>query len=139
MAKNNWELFLVLSKLNAKMTRKMDGSLWWIWWNDFMVLYYLDTSINKKMRRIDLADKIGLTASWVTRLLLPMEKVWMVKKEVNKNDARVSLVSITKWWKKYLDEAIINLNMMTEDIVDEDVEKDVKKIKKTLKLLYKNL
>ena len=48
------------------------------------------------MRRIDLAERIGLSASGVTRLVNPMEKNHLVEKEINPRDARVSLVHLSK-------------------------------------------
>lgn len=47
------------------------------------------------MRRIDLADSVGLSPSAVTRLLAPMEKPGLVEKEANPRDARVSLVKLS--------------------------------------------
>lgn len=103
-----------------------------------MVLYYLDNSFDKTMRRIDLAEKIWLTASGITRLLLPMEKIGLVKKQTNENDARVSLVSITDSGKLYLDDAIDRLNYITDEIIEWDLKKEIKKIDSNLKSLYKN-
>ena len=47
------------------------------------------------MRWIDLAEKTGMSASGITRLLNPMEKLNIVEKEQNARDARVSLVKLT--------------------------------------------
>jgi len=60
-----------------------------------MVMFHLSESTNKKLRRIDLAEKIGLSASGVTRLLNPMQKIGLVNKEESARDARVSLVKLT--------------------------------------------
>ena len=48
------------------------------------------------MRRIDLAESVGLSASGVTRLVNPMEKNHLVQKKSNPRDARVSLVELSE-------------------------------------------
>jgi DNA-binding MarR family transcriptional regulator len=74
---------------------------------EFMVMHYLNSASNETMRRIDLAESIGLSASGVTRLLMPMQKIGLVQKEANPRDARVSLVKLTKTGKKiYADSAV---------------------------------
>lgn len=57
------------------------------------------------MRRIDLAEKVGLSASGVTRMLLPMEKIGLICKEEGARDARVSLVRLSDAGLRVLAEA----------------------------------
>lgn len=132
------EFLLNLSKLNSKIYRKLDASLWWIWFNDFIVLYYLNQAIDKKLRRIDLAEKVGLTASWVTRLLLPMEKIWLVSKEVNQFDARVSYVVLAKWWETKLEEAMERINFVLAEIMPNSLKSELEKTTSLLIDFYKN-
>lgn len=132
------EFLLNLSKLNSKIYRKLDASLWWIWFNDFIVLYYLNQAIDKKLRRIDLAEKVGLTASGVTRLLLPMEKIWLVSKEVNQFDARVSYVVLAKWWETKLEEAMERINFVLAEIMPNSLKSELEKTTTLLIDFYKN-
>ena len=132
------EFLLNLSKLNSKIYRKLDASLWGIWFNDFIVLYYLNLAIDKKLRRIDLAEKVGLTASWVTRLLLPMEKIWLVSKEVNQFDARVSYVVLAKWWETKLEEAMERINFVLAEIMPNSLKNELEKTTTLLIDFYKN-
>jgi DNA-binding MarR family transcriptional regulator len=71
-----------------------------------------------RLRRIDLADTIGLTASGITRLLLPMEKVGLVRREAHDGDARVSYVAITPGGVARLSEAIERAELYCSDIID---------------------
>lgn len=48
-------------------------------------------------------------------MLLPMEKIGLVEKKVNPNDARVSLVSLASGGKKQLDEALIRIQEELDD------------------------
>ena len=132
------EFLLNLSKLNSKIYRKLDSSLWGIWFNDFIVLYYLNQAMDKKLRRIDLAEKVGLTASWVTRLLLPMEKIWLVSKEVNQFDARVSYVVLAKWWETKLEEAMDRINFVLAEIMPNSLKSELEKTTTLLIDFYKN-
>ena len=132
------EFLLNLSKLNSKIYRKLDSSLWGIWFNDFIVLYYLNQSMDKKLRRIDLAEKVWLTASGVTRLLLPMEKIWLVSKEVNQFDARVSYVVLAKWWETKLEEAMDRINFVLAEIMPNSLKSELEKTTTLLIDFYKN-
>ena len=71
-----------------------------------MILHYLSQAEGERMRRIDLAERIGLTASGVTRLLLPMEKIGLVRREPSEHDARVSNVSLAPGGKRLLEERL---------------------------------
>lgn len=114
------DFFINLAKIQAVMYRRFDSSLWWLSFNEFIILYYLDQAIDNKMRRIDLADKVWLTASWITRILLPMEKIWLITKEINESDARVSLVMIAPGWKSKLDDAIDRAEYLSSQLINKD-------------------
>lgn len=99
MANNSaaMQLIISLNVLQTQMLKKVDQqlSVHGISFTEFTVMHHLNNAPNYSMRRIDLADSVGLTASGVTRLLLPMEKINLVEKEVNPRDARVSLVKLS--------------------------------------------
>lgn len=109
------QFFFNLSKAYAIANRRFDNSLGGLGFNELIILYHLDQAENKRLRRIDLAEKIGLTASGVTRILLPMEKVGYVKKEMNKEDARVSLVLLAPGGKCRLEEAKERMQFLIEE------------------------
>ncbi len=102
------KFFLNLATVQAAMSRKFDGRLGSLGLTEFLLLFHLAYAPEGKMRRIDLAEKIGLTASGVTKLLAPMEKIGLVKREANAADARVSFVAIAKGGKQALEHAMEN-------------------------------
>lgn len=112
-------LFLInLNKIQSVISRKFDSlSVHGLNFNDFVILYILYNSSENKMRRIDLAEKTGLTASGVTRLLNPLEKIGLVSREANERDARVSYVVITETGKKIFEEAKTTAENITKDIL----------------------
>ena len=91
------EYIFAHSLLHTRLMRKIDQrlSLHGISFTEYAILRHLAESPDQSMRRIDLAEAIGITASGVTRLLSPMEKIKLVAKEKNDRDARVSLVKLT--------------------------------------------
>jgi DNA-binding MarR family transcriptional regulator len=122
-ANDNLNFVLELSKINAALTRRFDAGLGGLGFNEFAILYHLNQTQDGHMRRIDLAEKIGLTASGVTRLLLPMEKIGLVKKETDKYDARVSLVILAPSGKRRLTESFERAEYLAEESVPADVQK----------------
>jgi DNA-binding MarR family transcriptional regulator len=120
---------LNLAKFQTVVSRRFDGRLGGgIGFNDFMILFYLSQAEDEKMRRIDLADKIGLTASGVTRLLAPMEKIGLIQREANTQDARVSYVMLAPGGKNLLVDRIEKAEMLTEEIIPETKIKKVEQL-----------
>lgn len=130
------DFIINIAKFYTVISKTFDASLWGLWFNDFIVLYYLDNTLDKKLRRIDLANKVGLTASWITRLLLPMEKIWLIKKEANILDARVSLVFITPAWKTKLDEAMERFEVILNEKIDDSNIWNIKNFDKLIQDIW---
>lgn len=104
---------LSLVRLNAILSRKGFLSLGF---SDFVILHHLVQAPEEKMRRIDLAECVGLTASGITRMLLPMEKIGLVMREVHPTDARVSFVVLAKGGKRLYEESLESVEMLAEKI-----------------------
>jgi len=83
--------------LTTKINKLIDGelSIHGISFTEYLIMHHLDASVLKTMRRIELAEAVGISASGVTRLLAPMEKTGIVQKEINPRDARQSLVKLS--------------------------------------------
>lgn len=92
------DLFISLSLLNTRIFKQIDFqlSVHGISFTEFMILRQLSLSVNQTMPRIELARSLGISASGVTRLLAPMEKLKLVDKEKNPRDARMSLVKLSR-------------------------------------------
>ena len=129
-------LCLQIPLLQSRISKPIDNilSLHGIGFTEFQVMYKLSQAHDLTLRRIELANAIGLSASGVTRLLLPMEKNRLVTKERNARDARVSLVKLTKTGNKILQDALLSYSEITESLVH---GLDKKEISKLLKLIIK--
>ena len=89
---------LRLARANAVLVRRFDnalGSQHGISFSDFQMLNHLARAPGGKLRRVDLADRVALTASGITRTLLPLEKIGLVTRESDPRDARVGFAVVT--------------------------------------------
>ncbi|MEH6443814.1 MAG: MarR family winged helix-turn-helix transcriptional regulator [Oceanospirillaceae bacterium] len=115
--------------INSIISKKLDASLGavhGIGFTEYMILFHLNNSHNKSMRRIDLANNIGLTASGITRLVSPMEKIGLVMKERNLRDARVSLVKLTAAGEVIFGDATLSMKQTSQRLLDGVSEESLK-------------
>ena len=89
---------LRLARAQAVLVRRLDntlGNLHGISFSDFQLLYHLNRAPGARLRRVDVAERLALTASGVTRALLPLEKIGLVSRQPDPRDARVGYAAIT--------------------------------------------
>ncbi len=89
---STFDFCLRLARAHAVLIRRFDsalGSIHGLRFSDFQLLYHLGRAPGRRLRRIDLAERLGLTASGVTRSLLPLEKIGLVTRQSDPRDARV--------------------------------------------------
>jgi len=84
------------------------------------------------MRRIDLAEKMGLTASGITRLLAPMEKRGWVERKAHERDARVSYVAVTRVGKETFDNALPTAERTANELLPSLTKKNFETIMRVL-------
>jgi DNA-binding MarR family transcriptional regulator len=100
-----WVRFL---RAHAALTRELSSrleALHELTLSDFDVLVQLYYAEGRRMRRIDLARSVLLTASGITRLLDGLERGGFVAKERCESDARVTYAVLTEVGVKKLEEA----------------------------------
>src|SRR5699024_1061063 len=124
------KFFLNLTMIQAVNARRYDARLstHGIGLNNFMILFHLGEAPDEKLRRIDLAEKIGLTASGVTRMLKTMEKIGLVQREKDPRDARVSNVKLAPGGKRVLKDAMASAERTSDELfrfVDDEKLKEL--------------
>ena len=92
---DSWVSFLrahaaITRELSAQLQREHGLTL-----NDYEVLLHLSHAEGGRLRRVDLAERVLLTASGITRLLEGLERAGFVCKETCASDARVSYAKLT--------------------------------------------
>ena len=100
-----WVRFL---RAHAALTRELSSRLEAVHeltLSDFDVLVQLYYAEGRRMRRIDLARSVLLTASGITRLLDGLESAGLVGKERCASDARVAYAVLTNAGVKKIEDA----------------------------------
>ncbi len=127
------KLIALHTRIQRQLARPLSGH--GISLTEFLVLRQLHQAPDKKLRRIDLAEQVGLSASGVTRLLNPMQKVGLVSKEEVARDARVSLVTLTSAGENVFKDASTSFNHVALSIMEPIASKDQSNLHKIADLL----
>jgi DNA-binding MarR family transcriptional regulator len=97
-ATTNVEAWVALLRAHASLTRELSAELQQehgLTINDYEVLLHLSRADGNRLRRVDLAERVLLTASGITRLLDGLERGGLVCRETCPGDARVSYAKLT--------------------------------------------
>lgn len=109
------KLWTKTTAINRSLDARL-GSIHGIGFTEFMALHHLYASPELKMRRTDLAKALCRSASAVTKMLNPMEKIGLVTKETNPRDLRSSMVKLTAVGLKKFQQASNTLNQMSGEV-----------------------
>lgn len=85
--------------------------------SDFAALYHLADAPGHRLRRVDLARKLALTPSGVTRLLAPLERRGLVGREQDGSDARATYAVLTRSGRALAKDAAVTANTLAETIL----------------------
>lgn len=112
------DLCLRLARAYATLIRRFDsglGSHHGISFGDYQVLAHLSRAPGGRLRRVDLAERLGLTASGVTRTLLPLEKIGLVAREPDPRDARVGYAVVTPTGQELMNNATDVVDLISRE------------------------
>ena len=73
--------------------------------NEFFFLMHLHSAPLHRLPRNELAKRLHVNASTVTRMAAPMEKIGLIDRQADERDARLSFVALTRAGRKKLTEA----------------------------------
>ncbi len=107
-ASGGLEAWVRLLRAHAWATRTLSADLFaehGLTINDYEALLRLSRAEDGRMRRVDLADQLLLTASGVTRLLDGLEKAGFVERATCASDRRVVYAVLTDTGRTKLEEA----------------------------------
>ena len=117
MLPENVALALGLSRVDAWLRKRIEPSLPGIGYTDFVILAELDSVVGGRLRPVDLASRLLLTPSGVTRALIPLAKIGLVERSSHERDARASYVSITEAGRAKLDEAMDDVDRIIGETI----------------------
>jgi DNA-binding MarR family transcriptional regulator len=92
--------------------------------SDFAALHHLQDAPGGKLRRVDLAQRLALTPSAVTRLLGPLERRGIVAREDGGRDARATYAVLTRSGKALLKDATATMSTIAESILSSLGQRD---------------
>ena len=88
-------LFRARSFLESRLAPEL-GSVHGVGLNELLLLMQLTQAPLQRLRRVDLAARLNISQSTVTRMTLPMEKIGLVARESDPRDSRVGYVVLAK-------------------------------------------
>lgn len=74
--------------------------------NEFLLLLHLERSTAHRLPRVDLAKRMHVSASTITRMAAPMEKIGLLARDVDARDARLVFVVLTDTGRQRLTETL---------------------------------
>ncbi|MEW2491543.1 MarR family transcriptional regulator [Streptomyces sp. NPDC048411] len=110
---------LRLVRAQAALVKRFDaslGGLHGVSLADFTVLLRLGQAPGGRMRRVDLAEVLGLTASGVTRGLAPLERIGLVTRETDARDGRVAYAALTDTGRERLADMLATAEQVAAEI-----------------------
>lgn len=102
------DLIFDLSLARTQLARDVDHPLsaHGISLADLAILRELRRESTGKLRRSELAQRLGITPSGVARQVAPLERIGLVDRESHERDARLALVVLTQTGRQIVDEAL---------------------------------
>ncbi|HAU67826.1 MAG: MarR family transcriptional regulator [Arenicella sp.] len=138
MKTSNQTLFDNILSTHSHILKRVEGALGSVHGlglSEYLVLHRLSAAPTKMMSRVELADQVGLTASGVTRLLQPMEKIGLVQRKINERDARKSMVELSSTGARKFTEAQVSFEESLETIFDTLSNQERQSLSSSLKLI----
>jgi DNA-binding MarR family transcriptional regulator len=132
------EFCLSLAKGHARLARRFDGRLgsWHgISFADFILLLQLSRAPGSRLRRVDLATELGLTGSAVTRALIPLEKIGLVRREPDPRDARVGYAVLSRSGQRVVREALESAEMISQEAIPVEGARQVAALNRVVRKL----
>jgi DNA-binding MarR family transcriptional regulator len=84
--------------------------------NEMQLLLHLDSAAGGRLRRVDLAERLHLSQSSITRMVAPMEKIGLVTREADARDARVGYVVLSPAGRRRVREAMKTFAQLSDEV-----------------------
>jgi len=102
----NVVIALGIARIDALLRKRVEAVLPGIGFTDFVILSELASVVGGRLRPVDLAHRLQLTPSGVTRALLPLVEGGLVERIAHERDARATYVAVTKAGRAKLEQAV---------------------------------
>lgn len=92
------------------------GSIHGLALKEVLLLTHLERAPMQRLSRVDLAKRLNVSASTVTRMAAPLEKLRLVGRQADSRDARLAYVVLTAVGRRLVGEAMQTLERMATDV-----------------------
>lgn len=110
---------LGIFRANALLEERFTGALsavHGLGLKELLLMLYVQKAPGSKLSRVDLAKRLHVNPSTVTRMTLPLEKIGMIAREADARDARLAYVTLTPSGEERLNEAFETLERMSANV-----------------------
>jgi len=107
--------------------------------NEMFLLMHLENAPGHRLTRVELSKRLHISASTVTRMTAPMEKIKLVSRESDARDARLAFVVLTEAGLERVKDARATLARQSETVFqDRWTEKEINSLSELLGRLVAN-
>lgn len=92
--------------------------------NEFLLLLHLERAAGNRLPRVDLGKRMHVSASTITRMTAPMEKIGLLARQSDERDARLSFVVITEAGRAKLGDVLPTFAKRAGYLFDERCSED---------------
>ena len=110
-----FKLITAESQLSRHFSARL-GSLHGLSLGDLAILINVRQAPGGRVRRTDLAERLGLSQSGVTRALLPLERIGLLRRQAEPRDGRVSYVALTRSGERVLGHALETAKELSAEV-----------------------
>ncbi len=110
---------LALLRAHARIEEQFGnalGSIHGLALKELLLLMHLAAAPKQRLSRIDLAKRLHVSASTVTRMSAPLEKLGMVGRQADARDARLAYVVLTPAGQRLVKDARATLERSSEGL-----------------------
>ena len=87
--------------------------------NELILLLHLERATANRLSRVDLAKRMHVSASTITRMAAPMEKIGLIGREDDDRDARLVFVVATNAGREKLSQALATFTKRANYLFDD--------------------
>lgn len=116
MSNASFSAVLNLLRVHSRLEERFAGALGAIHGlalNEVLLLMHLERAPAERLSRVDLAKRLSVSPSTVTRMAAPLEKLRLVSREADKRDARLAYVVLSAAGKRVVGEARATLEQLS--------------------------
>jgi DNA-binding MarR family transcriptional regulator len=129
MSKASFSAILRLLAVNARLEERFSGQLGSVHGlalKEALLLMHLERAPRTRLSRIDLAKRLHVSPSTVTRMAAPLEKLGYVGREADARDARLAYVVLTDAGRQLVVDARTTLGRLADEVfLDRWTEQEV--------------